>query len=162
MHDQRLNWAREFLREAVYRSRARQAAGGAVASVDLDAARGPGNCGLGEKAAVDLDLSERGAELFAQLWPEGLEEAAAATVQTTLASWVRRNDALDRKRNHFLKEFRQLHGFDRRTWSPELLALYETGLEDVNEVVDSGLDDAAEALTAVDPGLARGRGHEAD
>ena len=106
----RLEQAELFLQEAVYRSRERQAAG-----VELRRGASPaaGNCGLGEKAALELDLSARGRELAAVLWPAGLEGEALARVRTELAAWVVAQDALDRKRNDFLRDFRQEHCFDR-------------------------------------------------
>lgn len=116
--------AEEFLREAVYRSRAAQAAG-----VVLRSSGGGSGCGLGERAGVVLDLSPRGDELFAQLWPRGTE---LETLRDALKRWVERQDALDRKRNHFLKDFRQQHGFDRTRYTPEQLRAFEDGLAQVN------------------------------
>ena len=42
-------------------------------------------------------------------------------------------DALDRKRNHFLKAFRGKHGFDRTRYDAERLSEYERGLARVND-----------------------------
>lgn len=125
----RLELAASFLQEAVYRSRGRQAAG-----VELKRGASPaaGNCGLGEKAALELDLSARGRELAAELWPAGLEGEHLARVRAELAAWVIAQDALDRKRNHFLRDFRQQHGFDRTQYAPETLRAFEQGLEQVN------------------------------
>jgi len=68
----RLELAESLLQEAVYRSRERQAAG-----VELRRGASPaaGNCGLGEKAAIALDLSARGRELADALWPAGIDGA---------------------------------------------------------------------------------------
>ena len=125
----RLELAESFLREAVYRSRERQAAG-----VELRRGARPeaGNCGLGEKAAVALDLSARGRELARELWPAGLEGARLSEVEAALAGWVVEQDALDRKRNHFLRDFRGAHGFDRTRYSAQLAAEFEAGLAKVN------------------------------
>lgn len=150
----RLDLARDFLREAVYRSRARQAASGVLAQPpvsphgpDAERSAALGNCGLGEKAAVVLDLDRRGQELFARLFGgDGLPGPALARVHAAMTDWIRRQDALDRKRNHFLKAFRNEHGFDRRTYGPELLAEYDAGLAAVNEQCDRELDEAALAL----------------
>lgn len=114
-----------FLQEAVYRSRATQAAGTALAQLGAGAER---QCGLGDGPAVVLDLTPRGRELAAQLFPT----AVPAHVAPLLRAWVERQDALDRDRNHFLKAFRQRHGFDRNAYSPELRAQFEQGLERVN------------------------------
>ena len=129
--------AEELLQEAVYRSRGEQA--GAAA---LRAGRaGAGNCGLGEKAAVVLDLSPRAEAVFGELFPAGLADDALGRVRDVLAAWVKRQDTLDRRRNHFLKEFRLTHGFDRAAYPPERLAEFEAGLQRVN-------DDASAARAA--------------
>ena len=146
--------AQAFLQEAVYRSRARQAAGTALAalaeprqSVDpAPEARDAGNCGLGVKAAVELDLSDRGAELLAELWPDGLAPEALPRVREVMRAWIQRQDALDRKRNHFLRDFRGSHGADRSAYAPETLTAYEQGLDAVNAEVSAGLEAAAQAL----------------
>ena len=65
-----------------------------------------------------------------------------------MASWVKRQDALDRKRNHFMKDFRQTHGFDRTTYTSEQLASFETGLDAVNAEVAEARRQAAVALLA--------------
>ena len=130
MDEQRLDDAILFLSEAVYRSRERQAAIAPGAEP-----RGPadgGRCGLGEKAAVDLNLSARGRQLFERLWPGGLEPSQLERVQTALAAWIRRQDALDRTRNHFLRDFRAAHGFDRSAYTAEQQSAYRRGLDDIN------------------------------
>ena len=144
---QRVTDAMAFLREAVFQSRARQAAGVALKGGDLNAvADGPANCGLGEKAAVELDLSAEARSLFERLWPSGLETDAMQTVHTVMDAWVRKQDALDRTRNHFLRDFRQEHGFDRRSYAPEVLRAFEAGLEGVNAEVDAALSEHAREL----------------
>lgn len=149
---ERLDLARDFLREAVYRSRARQAASGVLAqpvAPDAECSAALGNCGLGEKAAVVLDLDERGQELFARLFGgDELPAPALERVHAAMTDWIRRQDALDRKRNHFLKTFRHEHGFDRRAYGAELLAEYDAGLAAVNDQCDRELDEAAQALLA--------------
>lgn len=140
---ERLEQAELFLQEAVYRSRERQAAG-----VELRRGASPaaGNCGLGEKAALELDLSARGRELAGQLWPAGLEGADLARVRTELAAWVVAQDALDRKRNHFLRDFRQMHGFDRTRYTPDQLRSFEDGLARINGEEDTLRRNAARNL----------------
>ena len=145
--DQRLGWAEAFLQEAVYRSRDAQA-GEAL----LDAAApGPANgdaapCGLGAKATVVLDLSPRARELFRELWPVDLPQTDVESVRQAMADWVRRQDALDRKRNHFLKGFRGTHGFDRSRYTAEQGAAYESGLDAVNAEVNESRARAARDL----------------
>jgi len=130
-----------FLQEAVYRSRATQAAGTALAGL-ADGA--PGRCGLGEGAAVVLELTPRGRELAAELYPNVVPSHVAAL----LREWVERQDALDRDRNHFLKAFRHRHGFDRNAYSPELRAQFEQGLERVNAAAAAERRAVAERLLA--------------
>jgi len=114
-----LQLAEAFLQEAVFRSRAAQAAGTALAQLASDKQR---QCGLGAEAAIELDLSARAAALARELWPEGIGAERSAFLRAALAEWVERQDALDRERNHLLKAFRHAHGFDRRAYSAERLA----------------------------------------
>lgn len=143
--------AQALLQEAVYRSRERQAAGAALSGLELadDVVRDAGNCGLGQRAEVDLDLTARGAELVAALWPAALDADARERLHAAMTAWVRRQDALDRKRNHFLRDFRGSHGYDRAVYSKETLAAFEQGLDSVNAEVAAGLGAAAQALLAV-------------
>jgi hypothetical protein len=155
--------AEAFLQEAVFVSRGTQAARHALASAPRTApseerptdqggagAVAPGQCGLGERAAVVLDLSERGRELFEALFPTEaaaeLDEARLGRMRQTMRQWITRQDALDRKRNHFLKDFRRTHGFDRTAYSAELLAEYEQGLESINGENRDRLAEAAREL----------------
>src|SRR5882672_10077275 len=128
MHSRRLELSEAFLREAVYSSRERQAASVALKKTSSD----KGNCGLGEKAAIVLDLSRRGEEIAHELWPRGIAGEALERVRSVTAQWVVEQDALDRKRNHFLKAFRTEHGFDRERYTPELEAEFEAGIARVN------------------------------
>ena len=80
----RIALAQSLLQEAVFTSRARQAAGGAISepAVAADPARpagsrtekAAGNCGLGAETVVDLDLSERGKELCGEIWSREVYE----------------------------------------------------------------------------------------
>ncbi len=130
--DRRLELAEEFLREAAFRSRAKQAAGAALAAGGAPPGTTPGGCGLGERAAVELGLSAEGARLFARLWPAGPDADELARTRRVSDEWVRQQDALDRRRNHFLRDFRQAHGADRRIYAAEVAAAFERGLADVN------------------------------
>lgn len=140
--EERLELAEQFLQEAVYRSRGAQAGAGLFASGDPDR----GDCGLGERAAVVLDLSPRAEEVFGLLWPEGLTEAELDEIRGKMTSWIELQDALDRKRNHFLKAFRNEHGFERSSYSSEQQAAYREGLDQVNEECNSRRRSAAEDL----------------
>jgi len=129
-----------FLVEAVYRSRNSQGLDSAFA--------GKSNCGLGEGPVANLDLSEKAQSLFDELWPETTDQAHLDAIRVTTRGWVERCDALDRDRNHFLRDFRQTNGFDRSAYTTEQLVEYESGLEDVNSSADAALAEAAEALVA--------------
>jgi hypothetical protein len=138
-----LSLAEQFLRQAVYRSRAAQATGVAL---QRGAKPSVGQCGLGERAAIELDLDARGRELFEALWPGGVDDAALERVRERTAAWIERQDALDRDRNHFLKAFRGKHGFDRTRYTVEELAEFEAGLAKVNTQEDRERGEAAHAL----------------
>lgn len=124
----RLELAEAFLREAVYRSRERQAASVALASAKSKG----GNCGLGEKPEVELDLSRRAKEIVVRLWPDGLEGTALAKTRKLLEDWVVEQDAIDRKRNHHMKAMRMKYGFERDAYPPGVAREFDAGLERVN------------------------------
>ncbi len=138
---ERLHAAEAFLQEAVFRSRGKQAAITDLAAHARDARGDPGStnpgnlgrCGLGEKAAVELDLSPKGVELASELWSAPLDADELARVRKVMSMWIRTQDALDRERNHFLKAFRNTHGFDRSMWSADELRDYDSNLDTLNE-----------------------------
>ena len=130
--------ARAFLTEAVYRSRNSQGLDSVFA--------GKSNCGLGEGPVTNIDLSLKAQALFDELWGEAPSEAHLDAIRAVTRSWVERCDALDRDRNHFLRDFRQTNGFDRSGYTPEQLAAYEVGLAEVNSGADEELSRAAEDL----------------
>ena len=140
----RLDAAEAFLQEAVYRSRGAQA-GASLLAPDERLPDG-GQCGLGARAAVVLDLSPKAEGLFTELWPDGVDEARLAALQGVMRDWVERQDALDRKRNHFLKAFRGEHGFDRAAYDEAQAAAYREGLDAVNGEASAARREAAEAL----------------
>ncbi len=146
MDSRRTELAEAFLREAVYRSRASQAA---VSSLLAPKPGVSGNCGLGEKAAIELDLGDRGLELFRELWRDELAPTAFDRVREVMRGWIERQDALDRKRNHFLKDFRGKHGFDRTTYGAEELASYDAGLARINEEENRARRAATEQLAEI-------------
>jgi hypothetical protein len=125
----RIELAERFLQEAVFRSRERQAAG---MELRRGASPAAGNCGLGEKAALELGLSSRGVEIANELWPDGLEGQRLEQLKAAVAAWIVEQDALDRKRNHYLRDFRTQHGFDRAKYSAQIVAAFDEGLARVN------------------------------
>jgi len=134
IHDEaRIERAQAFLQEGVFRSRASQAL---TSALRQPAAAGLGNCGLGEKAAVELDLSARGRELFDELWADPAQTCDLVRMRALMAGWIKKQDALDRKLNHFLKEFRQRHGFDRTRYDAQATASYDAGLAELHREQD--------------------------
>ncbi len=140
----RTDLARELLREAVFQSRAKQAAGTSLARAESDSKLR--NCGLGAKAAIELGLSDKGLELAARLWPVPLHAQATARCEQVIAEWIERQDALDRKRNHFLRDFRAANGFERAKYTAEQLSAFESGLERINADEDRQRTLAGEQL----------------
>ena len=144
MNEQRVSLAESLLQEAVYSARARQAAGAPLAS-DLDSDLG--GCGLGEPSREHgLELTERGAELLQELFPDSLGPTHLARLREIVQDWVAHSDTLDRKRNHFLRDFRSLHGFDRRAYDPGVAQEFEDGLARLNDEANQLLRVAAEEL----------------
>jgi hypothetical protein len=135
--------AQELLREAVFQARARQAAGIGIAGGEPE---DTGGCGLGPEPAVEIELSTRGRELLKELWLRPLAPTEVAHIQRSIQGWIERQDALDRKRNHYLRDFRQAHGFDRRLYTPEIARSFEEGLERINSEVEERLQEAAREL----------------
>jgi len=145
----RIELAEAFLREAVYRSRAKQGLIAALSPSEADGA--PGACGLGKSAAVELGLDEKGARLFGELFGDSVAAAALERIREGMTDWVERQDALDRKRNHFMKAFRNEHGFDRAAYGEKELLDYEAGLAAVNDQVNRELREAATVLLSAVP-----------
>jgi len=135
----RIETAVRLLRAAVFAARS----GGRGEAL---AAEQSGGCGLGSGPRLDVPLDADGERWLRELWPAGLSEAETVRVRDVLVAWVRRQDGLDRQRNHFMKAFRGRHGFDRRAYAPEVEAEYEAGLADVNAEENRRLSEAAAAL----------------
>ena len=147
MTDPRLEQAERLLTEAVYRSRARQAVDASLAGdLRLDRPVEPGGCGLGAEAAVVLDLSEEGRAAFERLWPAGAVGDELERIRGVLAGWIELQDRLDRKRNHFLRDFRQANGFDRTRYSAEQVRSFEDGLARIAGEEDAARREAAREL----------------
>jgi hypothetical protein len=150
LDEDREGLARELLREAVFGSRAKQAAGTSLLRADPNSPNSKvGNCGLGAHAEIELRLSDKGRELSAKLWPVALAPDGGARAAAMIGAWVERQDALDRKRNHFLRDFRTTNGFDRSKYSGEQLAAFEAGLARVNAEEDQLRTRAAADLASV-------------
>ncbi len=91
-------------------------------------------------AIVRIQLSRK------SLWPDDLPQTDVEAGRAVMADWVRRQDVLDRKRNHFLKDFRGTHGFDRVQYTDEQGAAYRSGLDAVNAEVNESRARAARDL----------------
>jgi len=88
----------------------------------------------------------RGLELFRKLFADGLDERGAESFRAAMSGWIEKQDAFDRKRNHFLKAFRGRHGFDRTVYPPEVVAEYDAGLAGIASDEDAERIRAAEAI----------------
>jgi hypothetical protein len=153
MNEDRILLAEEFLREAVFKSRHAQAAlpsSRALRPPRMGPAQEAGNCGLGERAAIVLALSGRGQELFESLFGAVGEDPGWDRVRSAMTEWIERQDALDRKRNHFLKEFRGRHGADRTKYASEIVAEFEAGLARINAEEDAARRAVAGKLLSLD------------
>jgi hypothetical protein len=126
-----LDKAREFLEASVYASREAQ-----------PPAEDEAPCGLGEGPALPVQFNARQRELLSFL-AAAADDARLSVVADVSHRWIRLQDGLDRKRNHFLKAFRNEHGFARSAYSPEVLEQYQAGLDAINQENDERLDDAA-------------------
>ena len=140
MNEDNIQKAMAYLQEAVYQSRDRQAM-----AAPLSASEAPGSCGLGERAVVELRLSDRGRELFSELWGED-EATDLEHIREVTSQWVREQDGYDRDRNHFMKAFRNKHGFDRNAYESEVMAAWDEGLAEINAKVNVELEAAARRL----------------
>lgn len=107
---------------------------------------GAAPCGLGGKTVVDLQLSPRAEELFRTLWQRELAPTELERVRSVMGAWIEAQDALDRKRNHFLRDFRQTHGFDRTTYTLAQAQDFENGLGKLNNEINQRLAQAAGEL----------------
>ena len=143
MSDERKRVAENLLQEAVFTARASQTAD--IALVEST----PTGCGLGAHPAGELDLSERGRELFHELWSRETPPTELETIGGILQAWVEQQDAFDRERNHFLRDFRKQNGFDRRTYSAEQTSEYEAEIERINHEVELRRREAADLLLAI-------------
>ena len=146
MDETRVRAAESFLQEAVYRSRGAQA--GAALLAPNERLPDGGRCGLGARTAVVLDLSPRAEELFEEIFPGGVPEQRLEAVRAVMSEWIERQDAFDRRRNHFLKDFRRRNGYDRRAYDERQSAEYRAGLDAINAEVEEERRAAALRLLA--------------
>jgi hypothetical protein len=146
---ERRELAEALLREIVFRSRAKQAVQGLFAEASKapeNRPAGGGRCGLGERAALELGLDETGRGLLERLFGEEPAEADVARLRDVAGAWVERQDAFDRKRNHYLRDFRAENGADRHAYSAEVLADFERGLAALAEEETRARGAAAERV----------------
>ncbi len=115
--------AGRLLREAVSRSRGKQTE---VAS----------------PAGADLEQPGEGRGPFRHLSPGTPSGATMEGLSQLLATWVKRQDGLDRKRKHFPRDFRDQHGYDRRDYNEEQRADYGNGLDAVHAEENEGRQSA--------------------
>ena len=63
-----------------------------------------------------------------------------------MRAWIEAQDALDRKRNHFLKAFRHEHGFDRTKYTAAETDELDAGLARINDEENRECRSAAQAM----------------
>ena len=134
--------AARFLSEAVYAAREQ--------SHRFHPGEGASACGLGERPSLPETWSPAqarvAAELFQSLEAHGREGELAPALEGVAGAWVQVQDGLDRKRNHFIKGFRQQHGADRKAYAPEVEQAFRDGLELINADSRERLARAAEEM----------------
>lgn len=134
----RQDMAAELLHEAVIASRGESSPFAGAAS-----------CGLGDGPELDFQLTDKARALIEQLWPAGLGASQVGALRDAMERWVERQDGLDRKRNHFMKDFRNTHGYDRSTYGDEQRAEWESGLEAIYGDATARREADAQELLAV-------------
>lgn len=72
-------------------------------------------------------------------WPE----SARAALPAAAAAVERDRHALDRARNHFIKDIRVRFGMDARRYAPETKAQLDAGMADFNHRKSRVIEDAA-------------------
>lgn len=98
-----------------------------------------GPAGADLAAGVRRDLSS-----LTEKWPESIRAQVAAA-----ATGVERDrHALDRGRNHFIKDFRQRFGMDARRYPPETKGELDAAMADFNRRKVTVIEDAAARLVA--------------
>jgi len=138
--------ARSFLQESVFASRQ---ASHSFSPRALDGATG---CGLGLRPAIPDDFNDKQAELLEKLLAAanvGTEGAPFSAIRDQATEWIKLQDALDRKRNHFLRDFRTQHGAERKSYSSEVEAAFKGGLQAVNDENNALLEAHAGKLAAL-------------
>jgi uncharacterized protein (DUF2267 family) len=71
---------------------------------------------------------------------------SAETALPLLNAWLQEKDKFDRERNHFLKRFRNEHGFDRQKYDAATAKAFDDGLAEINGREEAGLTEHARKL----------------
>lgn len=132
--------AHKFLEESVFAAREAQHGGGPTVEA--------GGCGLGARPVIPASFNKKQADLMEEMIgvSGGDAEIVVAAAVQHAEQWIKLQDGLDRKRNHFLKDFRNAHGFDRKQYPPDVEARFKQGIDAVNQENRSKLDAAADAV----------------
>ncbi len=142
--------ARTFLQETVLASRQTSHA----FNPDSLGSATTGGCGMGPRPDAPDTWTPRQQELISLMsrtagTPPKSDDLLLHNVARTCIDWIRRQDAIDRQRNHFLREFRTRHGFDRHSYDVTVEAAFREGIEAINAENRSRLDDHAQAIAAL-------------
>ncbi len=137
----RLKIAGDFLKAALYRARE------SLHRNDfID--RKSGFCGLGDTAPTHQELPEEYAALLKDFSSERLTQRRAL-IPPLIQSWISDLDPIDRANNHFLKQFRQKHGFDRRQYDAKTEQAFTEGLSKIHAEQEEVLNRHAAELVAL-------------
>lgn len=137
--------ATSFLQESVFASRE------ASHTFSPRAVEGASGCGLGLRPTIPEDFNDRQASLLEQMIEAaGLppEQVRYDAIRDCVTGWIKMQDGIDRQRNHFLKDFRGVHGFDRKAYAPQIETAFQEGLRAINDDNRARLQAQASALAS--------------
>lgn len=135
-----------FLQESVFASRA------ASHSTTLRLLDGASGCGKGPRPVIPEDFNPRQADLLARMLVLRAVTPSPAmfdTVRDRVGRWVKIQDGIDRQRSHFIKDFRDIHGFEHASWAAPVQAEFKERIDVINADNRVRLDAAAGDLAAL-------------
>jgi len=133
--------AKDFLKAALYRARESLHRNDSLNSKS-------GFCGLGDTAPMPQDLPEEHVALLKYFSSERLTQRRGL-IPPLLQRWISDFDPIDRANNHFLKRFRQKHGFDRRRYDDRVEQAFTEGLRKIHAEQEEVLNRHAAELVAL-------------
>lgn len=101
---------------------------------------------------VEDDLTPHGRELLGVLWPRPMGPARRERLLSVVRRYVDRAEALARRRDRFVHDFRAEHGFDRSAYTAAEASELADGLARLDAEAGERLGDAALELLEAPPG----------